>query len=97
MSEQEITAIEVFEKLLPEHKASLDIVHNQHLGYYQSAAEYVDEDRLTWKNTEAKDRAIATNTVWELQWYPETPVGFLCVAAPTLLELIELAQEIKAR
>jgi hypothetical protein len=36
-----------------------------------------------------KEKAIATNKVWEIHWYPETPVGFCSVLASTLSAAIE--------
>lgn len=79
---------------LPEHKCGLYITHNEHKNYYLSVEEYIADDisqRCDWLNEEAKAKAIATNEVWTLQWYPNTPVGFNCVAAPTLEELLDFA------
>lgn len=80
----------------PAHKAGLIMEHNPHLNVYESASEWIrnQEERgcsAEWKCEEAKGRAIATNEIWTLQWYPETPIGFNIVAAPTFEELLDFA------
>jgi len=85
-----------FLKLLPPHKAGLFLEHNVHKNYYNTAKEAIFQQREQeigphWKDEEAVQRAIETNEIWTLQWYPETSIGFCQVAAPTLQELLELA------
>lgn len=77
----------------PQHKCSLTLTHNDHRDYYQSAEDWIEEnsDRLNWESDDAKGRAIETDSIWTLQWYPDTPIGFYCVAAPTLEEVLALA------
>ena len=41
------------------------------------------EDRIHWASEEERQKAIKENSVWTIQWYPETPVGFCCVGAST--------------
>lgn len=80
----------------PEHKASLHLIHNEHLGYYQTVAQsierrdfgYTDE---CWVSQEQRQKAIATNECWVLQWYPETPVGFCLLSAADLDVLLTAA------
>ncbi len=48
-----------------------------------------------WENKEAEARAIAADEIWTLQWYPNTPVGFNSIAAPTLEELLAFASRIE--
>lgn len=79
---------------LPKHIA-LSITHNDFAVYYQTAAEYLD-DRTDDEFASPGDRArcIATGEVWEAHWYPETPVSFSVLIAPTSLELmVALARE----
>lgn len=42
-----------------------------------------DECRIDWASEEERLRAIRENSVWIIQWYPHTPVGFYCVGAST--------------
>lgn len=81
---------------LPPHECGIYLTHNQNRDIYTSAADQIEEwsgRGPDWKNDEAKQRAAATNEIWTLQWYPHTPIGSEWIAAPTLKELIEFAQE----
>ena len=80
----------------PEHKCSLHLEHNPHKAGYEPIAQWVacpGNRMYDWKDDESKRRSIATNEVWTLQWYPDTPIGFCAVAAPTLQEVLELANQ----
>jgi hypothetical protein len=82
----------------PNHKASLHLTHNEHLGYYRTVADaieggdfgYKDED---WISEEQKQKAIETNECWILQWYPHTPVGFNLMSAADLDLLLKAARD----
>jgi hypothetical protein len=78
---------------LPQHKCSLTIEHNPHRDYYESITDYInrDEDRFDWETPEDRQTAIDTDELWIMQWYPNTPVGFNAVAAPTLEKLLAWA------
>lgn len=78
---------------LPKH-INLTIEHNPHASHYLTAEEYLDEDLKDFASDIAPaDRAamIATGEIWEIQWYPDTPIGFYVVAAATLERALELA------
>ena len=78
--------------VLPAHKAGLSLEHNQHKNVYEKPEDWIAENEwCDWESEAAKKQAIATNEIWTLQWYPETPVGFCAVAAPTLADLLRLA------
>ena len=38
---------------------------------------------ISWVSEEERQKAIRENSVWTIQWHPETPVGFYCVGAST--------------
>lgn len=82
---------------LPEHKCSLSIVHNEHKDNRETVAEWLtfSGDRFNWKDEAAKQRAIDTDEVWSIQWYPNTPIGFIGVAAPTLDEALAFANSVE--
>jgi hypothetical protein len=86
-----------FESKLPPHKYSLSLTHNQPRDYHETVKEYLDDDinsdRIEWVSEEEKQKAIATNEIWEIQWYPDTPIGFYCVAASTLDALMDGVQD----
>lgn len=78
----------------PRHKASLHLTHNQHKAYYRTVAESIEDGEHgydDWVSEEQKQKAIATNECWTLQWYPETPIGFCILAAADLDVLLEAA------
>ena len=80
--------------LLPKHKSGLHLQHNDHKNVYETAVQWiVDNDWCDWESEEAKQRAIDTDEIWTLQWYPDTPVGFYALAAPTFEELLEWANK----
>lgn len=87
--------IETLASLFPAHKASLHLDHNDHLSYYQTAAQWIADHRSgdwTWASDEQRQKAIDTNEVWTLQWYPRTPIGSICIAAADLDALLEFAK-----
>jgi hypothetical protein len=84
--------------LLPTHKCGLYLEHNACRDVYETAAQCIADDEsrdpalYTWESDEHRQRAIDTNEVWTLQWYPERPSTFFAVAAPTLSELLAFAK-----
>lgn len=73
--------------------------NNDHGPNYTKAADweyYNDpEDRGEWVSEEEKTKALATNSVWTLQWYPDTPVGFCCIRASSLAAIVKYLREAK--
>lgn len=77
---------------MPEHACSLTLVHNDHKDYYQSVADYIeDNDHFDWPSDTEKQKAVDTNELWTLQWYPRIPASFNAVAAATLEALLKFA------
>lgn len=71
----------------PPHKAGMRISHNDHLSCYQRVEEHLDlieEEPSEWLSPEDRQRAIATGDLWEVQWYPDTPVAFRRAFGSTL-------------
>lgn len=90
------------EGLMPAHKASLHITHNDHKSQYQSAAEWVEDMEscradghayAEWISDEQMQKAIETDSIWTVQWYPDTPVGFCCLAGADLEAVLAAARE----
>ena len=81
---------------LPAHKAALYLTHNDHLSVYETVEQwwadkmYCDDD--DWVSLEEKAKALESNEVWELRWYPDTPVGFYIRLASTLEAVLEPTQ-----
>ncbi len=81
---------------LPAHKASLTITHNPQRDNYETVEKHLEYhgDRLhDFATEEQRQRCIDTDSLWSIHWYPDTPIGFCDVAAPTLLEALEACRE----
>ena len=94
----EITALGLEEQLLGllkgEH-SSLSIGINEETGpNYRTVVDAVEDgifDNTHWVSEEEKQRAIETNRVWTIHWYPNTPVGFHALSASTLSAVLSAA------
>lgn len=80
---------------LPPHFSGLTIEHNPHRASYMMAAEWLAAvgEEPDWRTPEAMARAVAAEDFWTMRWHPDTPVGSLYIAAPTLAELLAYAAE----
>lgn len=76
------------ELVFPEHKCALHLTHNEHRSYYETVEQCFGE-RDGWLSEEQKRKAYESGEVWELQWYPDTPVGFYVLLACDLDALME--------
>lgn len=95
-----MNVLQEFEKLLPNHECQLTLSHQPHKTCYETVEEYF-RDNIDYNNlpegtpdleycTENDRTAcVATDQIWELHWYPNTPIGFHHFAAPTLERLFE--------
>lgn len=79
---------QAFADVLPPHGAGLTLAHNDHKNLYQSIVEYAKETRLSFVSVDEYERSLNTDEIWELQWYPDTPVGFNKLCASTLPALM---------
>lgn len=76
--------------------AHFHLTYNDCSGNYQTVAKYVEEDEgrgegyefVDWVSAEERKKAIEENSMWVLQWYSKTPVGFCTAAASTLQTLV---------
>ena len=85
----------------PPHKGGLHISHNDHHGYYQKVEEAIGTeggygphptyDRSDFPDEAEVAKAIAMDSVWTIQWYPNSPNGFNRVHAATLGRALEAA------
>lgn len=79
------------ESILPEHKGELTIEHNGHKSNYESVEQYIawrKFDNEDFANGETRKKCIETDSIWVLQWYPNTPVGFNVLVGSTLNEIL---------
>lgn len=74
---------------LPEHY-SLNISHNEHRSLYERLEDYIEQDHLEGcLDDKEKQECVENDSLWEIQWYPITPVSFYKVAASTLEKALE--------
>jgi hypothetical protein len=61
---------------LPPHKCSLTLCHNNHRDYHEPLEVWFeDNERFQFRDAESRQRAIQSDDIWTLPWYPETPIG----------------------
>lgn len=83
--------------LTGEHSSLTLSLNDGNASNYQSVRQMLSEpgyyanrdEEPEWVSDDSRERAMATNRMWKLQWYPNTPVGFNDIAAATLVEIIE--------
>ena len=81
-------------------KLKVNAIHlecnGEHACNYMTAAKWIDDNYRDGDFDECSPEEIArmkdTNTIWSLQIYPSTPVGFVRWVAPTMLEVIAKAR-----
>ena len=80
----------------PIHRCGLYLTHNAHKDVYETIQAYLDRHEGTWISPEEKEQAILANDVWELQWYPDTPIGFYHLLGASLDAILKAAKDIEA-
>ena len=76
--------------MFPRH-LTLTLEHNPHKSVYQPLDQYLAENDVRFETPAERDTALAEDSLWGLQWYPDTPVGFLLVAAADPVTLLKYA------
>lgn len=81
---------------LPKHNCELSITHNPHKSNYETVKDLIDFRNLTiddFVSEKEMNLCIENNELWEIQWYPNTPIGFYCVYGHTLESVLNKALE----
>ena len=60
-------------------KCGVHISINEHRNYYETVKQYVLDDQKEDVDPDIWDKMVETNTVVNIQAYPNTPVGFFSV------------------
>ncbi len=78
--------IAAFRALLPKHDCSLTLEHNPQKAFYQTVALYVENiaGPSPFVSAEEEAAALQSGELWDLQWYPDTPVGSCRLLASSL-------------
>lgn len=72
--------------------SSLSLSFNEGNGPNYQTVEQEEADGAgfgDWISEEEREKGIAENSKWVLQWYPSTPIGFHAVAASSLPALFK--------
>ena len=89
--------MEKFKELASKCEASVSIDVNAHRDMYQTVEEYFEiillcnEDLWESLSKEVYAEMVKRNTIVEVRWYPDTPVGFFNVYHYDIDEAMKLA------
>lgn len=78
----------------PKH-INMHIEHQPHASCFQTVEEWLKENKLSgYSDTTPEDehKMIESDSIWTIQWYPDTPVGFYSVAAASLERCVEISK-----
>lgn len=77
---------------------ALSLTYNDHKIVYETAAQHINDNpdyySDAWVSEEQRLKAIATNELWTLHWYPNTPVGFNVLHSAELDPLLDKVEAI---
>lgn len=85
---------------IPKHDCGMFLSHNENRSSYMSVAKWIDTLGIEddeWVSIEEKAKAVATESVWCLQWYPDTPVGFYRVFASSVEAIRAYCLELRGK
>lgn len=85
---------EIAELLKRCHCWSLNV--NEHRAYYESVRDFLTKGDMFGDEDDPETLIAAceaSDSIWQLQVYPETPVGFVMLTAPDLDGLLSLARQ----
>jgi len=76
---------------------SLRIEFNQHANNYDTVEQWLADAEVdpwfSWVSEDERAKAIASDSVWICQWYPDTPIGFSGLAASSFDVLMAAVNE----
>lgn len=85
------------EELIKKCKCGVFLTVNEHRDYYMTAAKWLKELRgrghpgIEDVSAELEETMSKTDTVYELHFYPETPISFYNVFGTSLAEVLNKA------
>ena len=78
------------EEFIKKHKPlNLYIEYNDHKSSYETVEEYILERDIKDEEIIDKEECIKNDTIYSLQIYPITPIGFYIIYASSLEKAIE--------
>ena len=82
---------------LPKHEGGLNIYHNEHKGSYETVEQWIKNVDLNVDDFVSYDEmmeCIKNNDMWNIHWYPDTPVGFYSIYGSSFESVLNKALEI---
>jgi hypothetical protein len=79
----------MFEKL---KCISFELSRNPHKPFYDTIDDYIDSEYVDILPQDVLE-IIEKQEIWELMWYPDTPVGHCTIAAATFERIQQLVDE----
>lgn len=82
------------EEFIKKHKPlNLYIEYNDHKSSYETVEEYIEERDIKDEEIIDKEECIKKDTLYSLQVYPKTPIGFYKIYGSSLEKTIEILDE----
>ena len=92
-----IDVAEAFLDLLPPHKCGFHLEHNPHKLYHETVEDHCADEGWEMVSEDERLKAIETDELWTVQWYPETPIGFHALSAQSLGALLDALSKFPER
>ena len=73
------------------------ISRNEHACLYETAEQYAFRHEDNFESREEIIASIESDQIWEVQWYPDTPVGHYRVMASTLDGALDYAIRVQEK
>lgn len=82
----------------PRHACGLSLEHNPNRDYYEKVINHIENmesvgNAYSWPSPAERERSIAINEIWILQWYPDTPRSSYCCAAASFDVLMDFVEK----
>lgn len=78
---------------LPKNAHCLHLQHNEHKNFYEKVEDFYEIENFVSKNE--WEKAIKEDSVWELIWYPDTPISFYRISASSLEAIQKAVEELE--
>ena len=83
------------EEFIKKHKPlNLYIEYNDHKSSYETVEEYIEERDIKDEEIIDKEECIKKDTLYSLQVYPKTPIGFYKIYASSIEKAVEDLEEL---
>ena len=84
--------------LLPFHKCGFYLEHNPQKDVHETVKQHDAARGMggivgDWVSEQERLKAIESDELWSVQWYPQTPIGFNALAAYSLGALLKAVSE----